>query len=54
MPAVLSIGKLASGTGGYYTAMVATGAEEYFTGAREAPGEWIGASGELLLSLIHI
>lgn len=40
---VLSIGKLAAGAGDYYTAMVAQGAEEYFTGAREAPGEWIGA-----------
>jgi conjugative relaxase-like TrwC/TraI family protein len=41
---VLSIGKLAAGTGGYYTAMVASGAEEYYTGAREAPGEWVGRS----------
>ena len=41
---MLSIGKLAAGTGGYYTAMVASGAEEYYTGAREAPGEWVGRS----------
>jgi conjugative relaxase-like TrwC/TraI family protein len=41
---VLSIGKLAAGTGGYYTSMVVTGAEEYFTGAGEAPGEWLGRS----------
>ena len=41
-PAVLSIGKLAAGAGSYYTSMVADGAEEYFTGAREAPGEWVG------------
>jgi len=47
---VLSIGKLAAGAGGYYTAMVADGAEEYFTGAREAPGEWVGrASDDLAL-----
>lgn len=39
---VLSIGKLGSGAGGYYTAMVADGAEEYFTGGREAPGVWVG------------
>ncbi len=45
---MLSIGKLAAGTGGYYTAMVASGAEEYYTGAREAPGRWIGQSAGLL------
>ena len=45
---MLSIGKLAAGTGGYYTAMVATGAEEYYTGAREAPGRWTGQSAGLL------
>lgn len=43
---VLSIGKLAAGAGDYYTAMVAQGAEEYFTGAREAPGEWIGGGAD--------
>ena len=45
---MLSIGKLAAGTGTYYTAMVAAGAEEYFTGAREAPGEWLGRSAQEL------
>ena len=45
---MLSIGKLAAGTGGYYTAMVASGAEEYYTGAREAPGRWTGQSAGLL------
>jgi len=45
---VLSIGKLAAGAGDYYSAMVADGAEEYFTGAREAPGEWVGAGSDVL------
>ena len=45
---MLSIGKLAAGTGGYYTAMVASGAEEYYTGAREAPGHWTGQSATIL------
>ena len=40
--AVLSIGKLAAGAGAYYTSMVADGAEEYYTGDREAPGRWVG------------
>ena len=45
---MLSIGKLAAGAGDYYAAMVADGAEEYFTGAREAPGEWVGAGSDVL------
>lgn len=45
---MLSIGKLAAGAGGYYTAMVADGAEEYFTGAREAPGDWVGSASDNL------
>ncbi len=40
---MLSIGKLAGGAGDYYTAMVADGAEEYYTTTREAPGVWVGA-----------
>jgi len=41
---LLSIGKLAAGAGDYYTAMVADGAEEYYTTTPEAPGEWVGAA----------
>jgi conjugative relaxase-like TrwC/TraI family protein len=40
---VLSIGKLAAGQEGYYLEVVAHGAEEYYLGAGEAPGYWIGA-----------
>ena len=46
--ALLSIGKLAAGAGDYYTAMVADGAEEYYTTTREAPGEWVGAAAQRL------
>jgi len=46
--AVLSIGKLAAGAGDYYTAMVADGAEEYYTTTREAPGEWVGEASHQL------
>ncbi len=48
MFALLSIGKLAAGAGDYYTAMVADGAEEYYTTTREAPGEWVGAAAQRL------
>jgi conjugative relaxase-like TrwC/TraI family protein len=41
---VLSLGKLAPGQQKYYIDTVARGAEEYYTGAKEAPGEWIGAA----------
>jgi conjugative relaxase-like TrwC/TraI family protein len=41
---VLSLGKLAPGQQSYYLETVARGAEEYYTGAKEAPGEWIGVS----------
>jgi conjugative relaxase-like TrwC/TraI family protein len=40
---VLSIGKLAAGSEGYYLASVARGAEDYYLHAGEAPGRWIGA-----------
>ena len=40
---MLSLGKLAPGQQQYYLDTVARGAEEYYTGAREAPGQWIGA-----------
>ncbi|MFP5254487.1 MAG: MobF family relaxase [Acidimicrobiia bacterium] len=41
---MLSLGKLAPGEQQYYIDTVARGAEEYYTGAKEAPGEWIGAA----------
>jgi conjugative relaxase-like TrwC/TraI family protein len=41
---MLSLGKLAPGQQQYYLATVAAGAEEYYTGAKEAPGEWTGRS----------
>ena len=39
---MLSLGKLAPGQQQYYLDTVARGAEEYYTGAREAPGAWTG------------
>ncbi len=45
---LLSIGKLATGAGDYYTAMVAEGAEEYYTSAREAAGVWVGQASHRL------
>src|SRR3546814_15263854 len=41
---VLSLGKLAPGQQQYYVDTVARGAEEYYTGAKEAPGQWVGAA----------
>ena len=41
---MLSLGKLAPGQQQYYLDTVAKGAEEYYTGAKEAPGEWRGAA----------
>ncbi len=40
---MLSLGKLAPGQQQYYLDTVARGAEEYYTGAREAPGQSVGA-----------
>jgi conjugative relaxase-like TrwC/TraI family protein len=45
---MLSIGKLGPGQQAYYLDTVARGAEEYFTGAKEAPGQWMGRAAELL------
>ena len=39
---LLSLGKLAHGQQQYYLDTVARGAEEYYTGGKEAPGEWYG------------
>ncbi|MGQ0431364.1 MAG: MobF family relaxase [Microthrixaceae bacterium] len=41
---MLSLGKLAPGQQQYYLDTVARGAEEYYTGAKEAPGQWVGAA----------
>jgi hypothetical protein len=40
---VLSIGKLVAGSEDYYLNTVASGREEYYTGACEAPGQWLGS-----------
>ena len=45
---VLSLGKLAPGQQQYYLDTVTAGADEYYTGGKEAPGEWIGAATPLL------
>ncbi len=48
---VLSIGKLGAGQADYYLEAVGQGVEDYYAGAGEAPGTWIGsAAGELELS----
>ncbi len=41
---MLSLGRLAPGQQQYYLETVARGAEEYYTGAKEAPGQWTGLS----------
>ena len=38
----MSIGKLTAGQEGYYLSAVAHGAEDYYLGAGEVPGYWIG------------
>ena len=43
---MLSIGKLIAGAEDYYLEVVARGAEEYYTGAGEAPGYWLGEGAE--------
>ncbi len=45
---MLSLGKLAPGQQQYYLDTVAKGAEEYYTGAKEAPGQWVGRASALL------
>jgi conjugative relaxase-like TrwC/TraI family protein len=40
---VLSLGKLGPGQQQYYLDTVARGLEEYYTGAKEAPGVWVGS-----------
>jgi conjugative relaxase-like TrwC/TraI family protein len=45
---VLSIGKIALGQHRYYERQVARGADDYYTGRGEAPGEWTGAGAQAL------
>jgi conjugative relaxase-like TrwC/TraI family protein len=47
---MLSIGKMVAGAEDYYLGVVAQGKEEYYTGAGEAPGNWMG-SGTTALGL---
>jgi conjugative relaxase-like TrwC/TraI family protein len=41
---MLSIGKLGQGQADYYLQAVGQGIEDYYTGAGEAPGRWIGSA----------
>jgi len=41
---VLSIGKLGAGQADYYLEAVGQGVEDYYAGAGEAPGSWIGSA----------
>ncbi len=57
---MLSLGKLAPGQQQYYLDTVANGAEEYYTGAKESPGQWVGSaaarlelSGEVNAAALH-
>lgn len=45
---MLSLGKLAPGQQQYYLDTVARGVEEYYTGAKEAPGQWVGSASSRL------
>ncbi len=40
---MLNIGRLGAGREAYYLEAVASGAEDYYVGAGEAPGTWLGA-----------
>ena len=43
-----TVWKLRVGAEAYYLSQVASGLDEYYTGAGEAPGEWVGSGGESL------
>jgi conjugative relaxase-like TrwC/TraI family protein len=45
---VVSIGKIAVGQHAYYEQQVARGADDYYTGRGEVPGEWQGAGAQAL------
>jgi conjugative relaxase-like TrwC/TraI family protein len=40
---MLSVGKMVGGAEEYYLSLVAQGRDEYYTGAGEAPGNWMGS-----------
>ena len=44
----MSIGKIAVGQHRYYEQQVAQGADDYYTGRGEVPGEWQGAGAQAL------
>ena len=41
---MVTIGKLGKGQESYYLDSVASGAEDYYAGEGEAPGQWTGAA----------
>ncbi len=43
---MLSIGKLGQGQADYYLQAVGQGIEDYYTGAGEAPGRWLGSASD--------
>src|SRR5690606_22885883 len=45
---VMSLWKLRVGAESYYLAQIASGLDEYYTGAGEAPGQWSGTGADLL------
>ena len=45
---MLSIGKLGKGQQAYYLDRVASGAEDYYAGAGESPGQWTGSAASQL------
>src|ERR1700690_4252827 len=45
---VVSIGKIAVGQHRYYEQQVAQGADDYYSGRGEVPGEWHGAGAQAL------
>jgi len=47
---MLSIGKLAGGGEDYYLEAVAAGLDDYYLGAGEAPGVWLGGAADLGLT----
>lgn len=44
----MSLWKLRVGVESYYLAQIAAGLDEYYTGAGEAPGQWVGTAAPLL------
>src|SRR6266540_6430276 len=45
---MMSLWKLRVGVESYYLAQIASGLDEYYTGAGEAPGRWTGSGAPLL------